>query len=117
MGNSDPPRAAPEGGPPSSAREVASPEASADLTPIVGANLRRLRTKRGLSLERLARASGVSRTMLNQVELGQSTPTINVVWKIARALGVSFSALITGASEPRHVVLPKATARVLTSHD
>lgn len=56
-------------------------EARADLTPIVGANLRRLRVKRGLSLERMAKASGVSRAMLGQIELGHSTPTINVVWK------------------------------------
>src|SRR5262249_45458130 len=57
-----------------------------DLTPVVGANLRRLRVKRGLSLERLAKSSGVSRAMLGQIELGQSTPTINVLWKVARAL-------------------------------
>ncbi len=97
--------------------EVASPDASPDLTPVVGANLRRLRTKRGLSLERLSRASGVSRGMLGQIELGQSTPTINVLWKIARALGVAFSALISehGASGP--TVLRGSTARVLASHD
>src|SRR5579859_404207 len=59
-----------------------------DLAPVVGKNLRRLRTQRGLSLERLSRASGVSRAMLGQVELGQSAPTINVLWKIARALGI-----------------------------
>ena len=51
--------------------EVASADASSDLTPVVGTNLRRLRMKRGLSLERLARASGVSRAMLGQIELGQ----------------------------------------------
>ena len=73
------------------AYEVASADASSDLTPIVGGNLRRLRMKRGLSLERLSRASGVSQAMLGQIELGQSTPTINVLWKIARALGVAFS--------------------------
>src|SRR5688572_32104821 len=66
---------------------VSAPDAAeaADLTPILGANLRRLRVRRGLSLERLAKASGVSRAMLGQIELGQSTPTINVVWKISRA--------------------------------
>ena len=42
---------------------------SDDFAPAVGANLRRLRTRRGLSLERLAQASGVSRAMLGQVEL------------------------------------------------
>src|SRR3954464_13288785 len=75
--------------------EVAHGEGAADLAPVVGKNLRRLRTQRGWSLERLAKASGGSRAMLGQVELGQSAPTINVLWKIARALGLPFSALIS----------------------
>lgn len=89
----------------------------ADLTPIVGANLKRLRVKRGLSLERLAKASGVSRAMLGQVELGQSTPTINVLWKVARALDVPFSTLITDSGAPSTVLVPRASAKVLTSSD
>jgi len=108
------PAAEPEG---DWAYEVASAEASADLTPVVGSNLRRLRMKRGLSLERLSRASGVSRAMLGQIELGQSTPTINVLWKIARALGVPFSALITSRGVGRTTVMPAARAKILTSHD
>jgi transcriptional regulator with XRE-family HTH domain len=105
------------GSPTDWAYEVASAEASADLTPVVGANLRRLRMKRGLSLERLARASGVSRAMLGQIELGQSTPTINVLWKIARALAVPFSALITSRLAGRTTVMPRARAKILTSHE
>lgn len=97
--------------------EVASAGASSDLTPVVGQNLRRLRVKRGLSLERLARASSVSRAMLSQIELGQSTPTINVLWKIARTLGVPFSALITDRAAGRTTVMEAARAKVLTSHD
>jgi transcriptional regulator with XRE-family HTH domain len=88
-----------------------------DLTPILGANLRRLRIRRGLSLERLARASGVSRAMLGQIELGQSTPTINVVWKIARSLSVPFSALISHNERPRTALLRAERAKVLTSAD
>jgi transcriptional regulator with XRE-family HTH domain len=95
-----------------------TPETKAsDLTPIVGANLRRLRVKRGLSLERLAKASGVSRAMLGQVELGHSTPTINVVWKIARALDVSFSTLITERSASSTALVLRERAKLLTSHD
>ncbi len=94
------------------------PEAAArDLTPLVGRNLKRFRAERALSLEALARASGVSRAMLGQIELGQSTPTINVVWKIATALGVPFSALISATEAPGAWVLPRAKARVLTSQD
>src|ERR1041384_7569481 len=44
------------------------PSESTDLAPVVGTNLRRLRTRRGLSLERLAQISGVSRAMLGQID-------------------------------------------------
>ena len=64
--------------------ERAHPAAGNDLTPVLGANLRRLRMRRGLSLEKLSQLSGVSRAMLGQIELGQSAPTVNVLWKIAR---------------------------------
>lgn len=93
-------------------------EEAPDLAPIVGANLRRLRGERGLSLEGLAKLSGVSRAMLGQMELGHSAPTINVLWKIARALDLPFSALIaaprtTGGTR----VLHAAKTKRLTSHD
>jgi transcriptional regulator with XRE-family HTH domain len=97
--------------------ESAPAQSSADLAPVVGRNLRRLRTERGLSLERLAQASGVSRAMLGQVELGQSAPTINVLWKIARAVDVPFSALITGQQSQGVKVLKASSAKKLMSHD
>ncbi|MBK7859093.1 MAG: helix-turn-helix transcriptional regulator [Archangiaceae bacterium] len=97
--------------------EVASDQASPDLAPIVGDNLRRLRNKAGLSLEKLSKASGVSRAMLGQVELGQSAPTINVLWKISRALGVPFSALISQPAATGITVLKATQAKRLTSHD
>ena len=97
-----------------SAAEVAP---TADLAPVVGTNLRRLRLKRGLSLEKLSRLSGVSRAMLGQVELGQSAPTINVLWKISTALGVPFSALIGSKQVGGVTVLRSEQAKVLSSHD
>lgn len=99
------------------AEEQAAPAVSQDLTPVVGANLRRLRVKHGLSLERLSKVSGVSRAMLGQVELGQSTPTINILWKISTALGVPFSALIGQRQGGGISVLRSEAAKLLTSHD
>ena len=98
-------------------REQAGPGAASDLTPVVGANLRRLRGHRGLSLEKLSKLSGVSRAMLGQIELGQSAPTINVLWKIAHALGVPFSGLIGARSAGGVTVLRSESAKRLTSHD
>lgn len=95
--------------------EGTGPEQQQDLAPVVGANLRRLRLRRGLSLEKLAQRSGVSRAMLGQIELGQSAPTINVLWKIARALDVTFATLIQAREAGGTTVLKKAQAKVLTS--
>jgi len=92
-------------------------EQDTDLAPTVGANLRRLRLQRGLSLEKLSQACGVSRAMLGQIELGKSAPTINVLWKIARALDVTFSALITSRAASGTTVLRASEARTLTSAD
>ena len=39
--------------------------------------------------------------MLGQIELGRSAPTINLLWKVARALDVTFSALIARARRRR----------------
>lgn len=99
------------------AYEVAHADSSTDLAPIVGRNLRRLRTHRGLSLERLAKASGVSRAMLGQIELGQSAPTINVIWKIARALGIPFSALISTTAQSGTRLMRATQSKRLASHD
>lgn len=101
-------------------KKPADPEPSeqaADLAPVVGKNLKRLRTERGLSLEKLAQSSGVSRAMLGQVELGQSAPTINVLWKMARALDVPFSALITTSQTSGAQVLRSEAAKRLMSSD
>jgi transcriptional regulator with XRE-family HTH domain len=88
------------------------------VAPILGANLRRLRVRRGLSLERFARECQVSRAMLSQIELGRSAPTINVVWKITTALQVPFSALIAEEEEKSGVaVLRAAESKVLASRD
>lgn len=106
---------APAGAAPDSERAVA--DGPSDLAPFAGKHLRILRVKRGLSLERLAKASGVSRAMLGQIELQQSVPTINVLWKIARALDVPFSALLTECETRQTTVLRGANARILSSAD
>jgi len=104
----------PVGAPETTAENAPAPT---DLAPVVGANLRRLRVKRALSLEKLSRLSGVSRAMLGQIELGQSAPTINVLWKISTALGVPFSGLIGQRQAGGVVVLRGESAKMLTSHD
>lgn len=82
-----------------------------------GQHLRRLRTRRGYSLDRLAKVSGVSRAMLGQIETGKSSPTLSILAKIAAALDVTCGSLIIEAEEPATVLLTRSTSKVLSSSD
>ena len=53
-----------------------------------------LRKKQELTLEQLASASGVSRSMLSQIERGQANPTLAVTYRIAEAFGMTIGELI-----------------------
>lgn len=88
---------------------------SIELAVTIGHNLRRIRTRRGHSLERLAHISGVSRAMIGQIETAKSMPTIGLLWKVATALDVPFSALVAGEGGGGTHLLRAARAKILTS--
>ena len=56
--------------------------------------LKALRGELGWSLDAAARATGVSKAMLGQIERGESSPTVATLWKIATGFRVSFSSFI-----------------------
>src|SRR5436309_11698029 len=68
--------------------------------------LKHLRTERGWSLEALENASGVSRSMLSQIERGKANPTLAVTFRIARAFGMSIGELVEtpGATSSINVI-------------
>lgn len=84
---------------------------------VIGANLRRLRSQNNLSLEKLARAAGVSRAMLGQIELGQSVPTITVLARIADAFELPIAAFVGERNEPSVTLLPASDSKLLRSAD
>jgi transcriptional regulator with XRE-family HTH domain len=88
-----------------------------DLKRRVGENVERLRKSRGLSMERLATLSGVSRAMLGQVESGESMPTIGLLWKISRGLDVRYADLLGDERAGDIVLLPARESKVLRSGD
>jgi transcriptional regulator with XRE-family HTH domain len=71
-----------------------------------------LRRKHHWSLDRLALASGVSRSMLSQIERNETNPTLAVTDAIARAFGLSLSELVDEPSSGRQMYL---TSRVDTT--
>jgi transcriptional regulator with XRE-family HTH domain len=64
-----------------------------DLNQRIAERVRELRAAQGLSLDGLARKSGVSRSMISLVERGESSPTAVVLEKLAAGLGVMLASL------------------------
>ena len=61
----------------------------------IGENIKKHRTKLGLSQEDFAQKSGVKYTTLTKIESGViKTPSVVMVGKIAKALGVSIEDLL-----------------------
>lgn len=60
----------------------------------IGENFNKFRKRMGLSLDKAAEKTGVSKAMLAQIERGESNPTVSTLWKIANGLNISFSSLM-----------------------
>jgi transcriptional regulator with XRE-family HTH domain len=65
-----------------------------DIRGVFALNLRRARNARGLSQEALAHEADVDRTYVSALELSVYSATIDMVDKLAKALGVDASALL-----------------------
>ncbi|MDP6189752.1 MAG: XRE family transcriptional regulator [Gammaproteobacteria bacterium] len=61
--------------------------------PNLGKIIKDARKSLGLTLERLAERSGVSRSMLSAIERGTANPTFAIVWSLAQSLGLDLSVL------------------------
>lgn len=63
--------------------------------------LKGARKSHGLSLDSLAKLSGVSKSMLSQIERGESSPTVASLWILTQALNIDFSDLFDDGPKER----------------
>jgi len=66
-----------------------------DYKIIVADNLKRLRNERKLSLDKAAKLTGISKSMIAQMEKGEVNPSISTMWKIASGFKISFTELMS----------------------
>lgn len=81
------------------------------LTRHLGRRVRHLRSTRDWSLETLARISGVSRSMLSQIERERANPTLAVTLRIARAFGMTLGELLESPGSASRLVVIRADDR------
>ena len=65
-----------------------------DVCKRLGINLKRLRNATGRSQEDFADHAGINRTYISDLERGARNPTVRVVDKLAKALGVMPGSLL-----------------------
>ncbi|RVV97198.1 helix-turn-helix domain-containing protein [Mesobaculum littorinae] len=90
---------------------------SPDPATALAAHLRSLRTDRGLTLQALAEASGVSRATLSRIENAEASPTAETLGRLAAALSLPISQLLAPLEQdfPAHV--PRAAQSLWQDRD
>lgn len=61
----------------------------------LGQRVGALRTDAGMSIGALARATGLAKTSISNLEAGTSNPSLETLWSLANALGVSLGVLLS----------------------
>ncbi|MGB3146831.1 MAG: helix-turn-helix domain-containing protein [Paracoccaceae bacterium] len=85
-----------------------------DIHNRLAASLKAARKSKGLSLDAVARLSGVSRSMVSQIERAESSPTVATLWNLTQALQVDFAGLIENRDEPGIEVMRGAGAPIIS---
>lgn len=60
----------------------------------LGKNLKRIRTKKGISQGDIVRALGMPKSFVSNIENGKTNPTLATIAKVAKAIGVSVDELL-----------------------
>jgi transcriptional regulator with XRE-family HTH domain len=71
-----------------------------DISVRTGRAVKQQREAAGFSLRALASRSGISSSMISDIERGTKSPTVTTMVRLAQALGVSAAALIDGGTDP-----------------
>jgi transcriptional regulator with XRE-family HTH domain len=66
------------------------------LNEAIGRRVRAQRVAQGWSLGDLARASGLSKTIVSKIEGGAGNPSVETLWRLSQALAVPLGTLLEG---------------------
>lgn len=93
---------------------MAARAASPTVEEQIGAQIRRLRGDRHVTLDQLAAEVSLTKGQLSKIENGKVSSPVSTLTRIAAALGVSPGALFQGEEgEPRAKLVPKKARRVI----
>jgi len=83
----------------------------------ISARIRRWRAEEGLTLQQLAKRSGVATSTVQKVETGQMIPSVAVLLKLAHGLGRRPTELIRESEPEREISHVRASERQRSGHE
>ncbi len=81
--------------------------------PDIATTIKELRSARSLTLDQLAAASGISKSMLSQIERNKTNPTVGTLWSLTQALGIDIGDLLGTGSK---VKAPEKQISTMKAH-
>ncbi|CAD7358742.1 MULTISPECIES: helix-turn-helix domain-containing protein [Staphylococcus] len=87
-----------------------------NINSVVAENLQHYRQIHRLSLDKVAQMTGISKTMISQIEKGTGNPSINTLWKLANGLHIPLTSLIS--QDNKHIqIIDKADIKPIYNED
>jgi len=83
----------------------------------ISKNLKRIRKEKGLTLDELAEISGVSKSMLGEIERGGTNPTILVLWRIVEGLKIPLTHLMSATEVDYKLVRGEEAKKISLTDD
>jgi len=65
-----------------------------EISKNVGIRLKTIRQERGLSLDKVSSMTGISKAMLGKIERFESSPTVELLWKLAQGLDIEYTEIL-----------------------
>ncbi len=65
-----------------------------DISKVVGNNLKNFRVETKMSLDAVSELTGISKSMLSEMEKGSKSPTITLLWKLCEGLNITIEELL-----------------------
>lgn len=87
-----------------------------EMSSLIAENLRKIRKENRWSLDSVAEMTGVSKSMLGQIERGESSPTIATLWKIATGLHISFTGLLEQSEKEAEIIDKDDISPLISDH-
>ena len=96
---------------PKNAAKAAQSPRPESINEHLGRRVKKLRADRGWSLDTLAQTSGVSRSMLSEIEREKANPTLAVTYRISTAFGLTIAELIESSEKQAAIQVVRASER------